>query len=299
MELREKVVLVTGANGFVGTYVSQRLREEGMRVRVLVRRPEAREALERSGVEALLGDVTDARARQEAVRGARCVVHCVATNAQELAEARRVNVETTAALAQAALAAGCERFVHISSVAVYPLREREGVVEEDSPLVTEGDSYSLTKAEAERALNEVVARGLRTVILRPPLILGVHPSSFWGTRYPQMIAAGQFPQVDGGRTTLGHVHIRSLTEAVVRSLRVDEAAGQAFNIADGHETWRRYTDHFIGTRPLPTLPAEQAPAFLSFRGRYSLEKARRVLGFTPRDNFAASMAEIVDSLPRP
>jgi nucleoside-diphosphate-sugar epimerase len=227
------------------------------------------------------------------------VVHCVATNAQELAEARRVNVETTAALAQAALAAGCERFVHISTVAVYPLREREGVVEEDSPLVTEGDPYSVTKAEAERALNEVAARGLRTVILRPPLILGVHPSSYWGTRYPQMIAAGQFPQVDGGRTTLGHVHIRSLTEAVVRSLRVDEAAGQAFNIADGHETWRRYTDHFIGTRPLPALPAEQAPAFLSFRGRYALEKARRVLGFTPRDNFAASMAEIVESLPRP
>ena len=96
--------------------------------------------------------------------------------------------------------------------------------------------------------------------------------------YPRRIAAGQFPRVDGGRTMLGPVHISSLPEAVVRSLR---------------------TDPFIGTRPLPALPAEQAPAFLSFRGRYSVEKARRVLGFVPRDNFASSMAESVDSLPRP
>ena len=299
MELREKVVLVTGANGFVGTYVARRLREEGMRVRVLVRRPEARDELARSGVEALLGEVTDARARQEAVRGAHGVVHCVATNAQELDEARRVNVETTAALAEAALGAGCERFVHLSSVAVYPLRERDGVVGEDSPLVTQGDTYSLTKAEAERALNGVAARGLRTVILRASLILGVHPSSYWGTRYPQVIAAGQFPQVDGGRATLGHVHISSLTEAVVLALRVDGAVHQAFNIVDGHQPWHRYTDYFVGTRSLPQLPAQQAPAFLSFRGRYSVDKARRVLGFVPRDTFASSMDEIIRSLPRP
>lgn len=297
MELREKVVLVTGANGFVGTSVARRLREEGMRVRALIRRPEARGELERLGVETLLSELTDARALEEAVRGVHCVVHCAATSSRELAEARRVNVEATTALAEAALAAGCERFVHISTVAVYPLRELGGVVEEDSPRVTEGDAYGLSKAEAERALEAVSARGLSTVILRPPLILGVHPSSYWGTRYPQLIAAGQFPQVDGGRTMLGHVHISSLMDAVVLSLRVEGVAHQAFNIVDGHEPWHRYTDHF-STGPLPELSPEQAPAFLSFRGRYSVEKARRVLGFTPRDTFASSMAEIVRSLPK-
>ncbi|MDY7230419.1 NAD-dependent epimerase/dehydratase family protein [Hyalangium rubrum] len=294
MELRDQTVLVTGANGFVGTYVVQRLREEGMRVRALVRRPEARAELEQQGVETFLGELTDARAVEAAVRGARYVVHCAATGTTELAEARRVNVEATAIVTEAALAARCERFVHISTIAVYPFRNRADVVEEDTPLATEGDAYALTKVEAERVVNAVAARGLRTVIFRPAVILGVHPTSTWGTRIPALIAAGQFPHVDGGRTLLGFLHISSLVESVVRALRTHEAVGQTFNIIDGHTEWHRYTG-FFSKGALPSLPPEQAPDFLSFRGSFSIEKARRVLGFVPRDLFDSSMDEIVRS----
>jgi nucleoside-diphosphate-sugar epimerase len=298
MELRDKVVLVTGASGFVGTYVARSLREQGVRVRALVRRPEAQAELERFGVETVLGDLTDARAVEAAVRGTQGVVHCAVLPSADVAEARRVNVEGTRTLAQAALAAGCERFVHISTIAAYPLRNREGVVDESLPLADDKDAYSITKVEAEREVNAAAARGLRTVILRPPVILGAHPSSYWGTRVPQDIAAGQFPQVDGGRLPLSYVHVNSLVDAVLRALRIDEAVGQAFNITDGHTPWHRYTDLFK-TGPLPSLPLEQAPAFMSFRGTFSTEKAQRVLGWTPRDTFDSAMAEVAATLPKP
>ncbi len=297
MELRNKVVLVTGANGFVGAYVARRLREEGMRVRALVRRPEARVELEPLGVETLLGELTDTSAQAAAVRDVHWVVHCAATAAAELPEARRVNAEATRTLAEAALTAGCARFVHISTVAVYPLRNREGVVDEASPLTMEGDAYGLTKAEAERALRLVAARGLRTVILRPAVVLGVHPTSSWGTVFPRLIAAGQFPLVEGGQARLGYLHISSLTEAVVRALRVEAADGEAFNLVDGHTSWRRYIDAF-SPGPLPAVPPEQVPDFLSFRGTFSVDKAQRVLGFVPRDTFESSMAEILRALPK-
>lgn len=297
MELKDKVVLVTGANGFVGSYVARRLRQEGMRVRALVRRPESQAELEALGVETLLGELTDADARAAATRGVHCVVHSAASLSQELAEARRVNVDATRALAEVAHASGCERFVHISTVAVYPLRNREGVVDEASPLVTEGDTYSVSKAEGEQALRAVVERGLRTVFLRPAVILGVHPTSTWGTVFPHLIKTGQFPLVEEGRTRLGYLHISSLEDAVVRALRVDAAAGEAFNIVDGHLPWRRYLDSF-SPGPLPAVPPEQAPGFLSFRGAYSVEKAQRVLGFVPRDTFESSMAEILRALPK-
>ncbi|WP_437314819.1 NAD-dependent epimerase/dehydratase family protein [Sorangium sp. So ce385] len=295
MEMKGKVALVTGANGFVGHYVVKRLREEGLRVRALVRRPDARAELESMGAETVLGEMTDESAREEAVRGAQIVVHCAASLSSDLHEARRVNVEATAALAEAARVVGCERFVHISTIAAYPLRNRGGVLDEAAPMATEGDAYAVSKAEGDRALSEVAARGLPTVVLRPAVIFGVHPTSFWGSRLPEAVAAGQFPLVDGGETTMGYLHISSLVEAVVRSLRVDEAVGQAFNILDGHFRWREYTS-FFSTGALPAAPAEQVPAFMSFRGTISTEKAQRVLGLAPRDSFASSMAEITGAL---
>lgn len=297
MELRDKVVLVTGANGFVGSYVSQRLLTEGMRVRALVRNPEARAQLEGAGIEVILGDFTDVRVQEAALRGAHCVVHTAATAAPELVEALRVNSKATASLAEAALAAGCQRFVHISTVAIYPLRNREGSVEESSPVTTTGDSYALSKAEAEKAVNAVAAKGLHTVILRPAIILGVHPTSTWGSLFPPFVAEGKFPHVDGGKTILGYLHISSLADAVVRALRVDEAAGQTFNILDGHVPWSQYT-RFFAQGSLPSHDAEQVPEFLSFRGSFSNEKAQRVLGFVPRDVFESSMEEIVRALPK-
>ncbi|WNG17062.1 NAD-dependent epimerase/dehydratase family protein [Cystobacter fuscus] len=298
MELKDKVVLVTGASGFVGTYVARGLREQGVRVRALVRRPEARAELERFGVEVVLGDLTDARSVEAAVRGTQALVHCAVQPTADVSEARRVNVEGTRTLAQAALATGCERFVHVSTVAVYPLRDREGVVDESLPLADDKDAYSITKIEAEREVEAVAARGLRTVILRPPVILGVHPSSFWGTQVPKNIAAGQFAQVDEGRRPLTYVHVLSLVDAVIRALRVDEAVGQTFNISDGHTPWHRYTDLFK-TRPLPSVSPAQLPAFMSFRGTLSTEKAQRVLGWKPRDTFDPVMAEVVRALPKP
>jgi nucleoside-diphosphate-sugar epimerase len=297
MELRDKVVLVTGANGFVGTYVSQRLLTEGMRVRALVRNPAARAELERAGIEVLLGDFTEARVQEAAVRGAHCVVHTAATAAPELAEARRVNAQATASLAEAALAAGCQRFVHISTMAIYPLRNRQGTVEEAAAMHAGGDSYAVSKVEAEKAVNAAAAKGLPTVILRPAVILGVHPTSTWGALFPPFVAEGKFPHVDEGKTILPYLHISSLADAVVRALRVDAAAGQTFNILDGHVPWHRYT-RFFAQDALPSHDPEQVPEFLSFRGSISNEKAQRVLGFVPRETFESSMEEIVRSQPK-
>ena len=74
MDLKGKLALVTGASGMVGGTVVNHLAALGMEVRVLVRRPVDLGA----GITACLGDVRDAAAVEEAVRGAALVVHCAA-----------------------------------------------------------------------------------------------------------------------------------------------------------------------------------------------------------------------------
>jgi nucleoside-diphosphate-sugar epimerase len=294
MELKGRVALVTGANGFVGSFIVRRLVEEGLRVRALVRRPEADAEVRALGAEPVRGDPADAKSAREAVAGAQVVVHCAATGSDDLAEAMRVNAEGTQAMLEAAKAAGCERFVHISTVAVYDLAGAASV-DEGSPLVKEGGAYAVSKAEGDRRVLAAIARGLPAVILRPPCILGVHPTSTWGHIIPRSIVAGRFALPLNGEGHFLYVHVRNLAEAVVQCLRSEAAVGQVFDIADGQTTWGRFAAHFRA-EPLPSIPEAQAPAFLSFRGRFPAEKIRRVLGYTPRYSFEEVMRETQQAL---
>jgi nucleoside-diphosphate-sugar epimerase len=295
MQQQEKVALVTGANGFVGSFITKRLREEGIRVRALARRPEAEAEVRALGAEPVPGSMTEATALREALTGTHYVVHCAATGSDDMAEAMAINATGTATLLEAAKASGCERFVHVSTLGVYDLEGRE-VIDENTPRVTTtGWAYAASKAEAERHVFEAMRQGLPAVILRPPAILGVHPTSTWGQKIPSAIAAGRFAVAGNGEYHFFYVHVRNLAEAVVLSLRSEAAVGQAFDIVDGHTTWRRYAEHFR-SGPLATMPETQAPAFMRTRARFPGEKARKVLGYTPRYSFEEVMRETQQAL---
>jgi len=295
MQQQEKVAFVTGANGFVGSFITKRLREEGIRVRALARRPEAEAEVRSLGAEPVRGSMTEPTSLRDALSGAHYVVHCAATGSDDMAEAMAINATGTATLVEAAKASGCERFVHISTLGVYDLEGRE-VIDESTPMVTTTRwAYAASKAEAERHVLEAIRQGLPAVILRPPAILGVHPTSTWGHIVPQSIAAGRFAVAGNGEGHFFYVHVRNLAEAVVLSLRSQAAVGQAFDIVDGHVTWRHYAEHFR-SGPLATMPESQAPAFMRTRARFPGEKARRLLGYSPRYSFEDVMRETQQSL---
>jgi nucleoside-diphosphate-sugar epimerase len=173
MELPGKVALITGATGFVGRRTAQRLVLEGMHVRGFVRRPVAPPDLE-----SYLGDITDAATVAPAAVGAHVVVHCAAVlHRATREEAIRVNVEGTRIMLEAALHAGCERFIHLSTVFAHAV-EGYDVVDEATPLRQASDAYGESKARAEQAVWAVAAQGLQVTVLRPPAILGVVPTAY-------------------------------------------------------------------------------------------------------------------------
>ena len=289
MELPGKVALITGATGFVGRRTAQRLVREGMHVRGLVRRPVAL-----PGLEPYLGDITDAATVAPAAAGTRVVVHCAAVlHRATRAEAMRVNVEGTRVVLEAALQAGCARFIHLSTVSAQAV-EGFDVVDEATPLRQAGDAYGESKALAEQAAWTVAAQGLPVTILRPPAILGVAPTAYWSVRMAYHIAAGGFALPGDGLATLPYVHVDNLIDAILLALRSDTAVGQAYNIIDGQTTWRRHTDYFrrwLGVGPLPSMPLKAVPPGYRWRGRCSGEKAARELGYVPRVTYEEAMAE--------
>ncbi len=154
--LDPELVALTGATGFLGRHVAERLRARGLRVRALVRRDDP--ALEARGVELLRGDLGSAEALEALVEGAGTVVHGAGlVRAPADAAFEGANVVGTARLAEAARRrAEGARFVLISSLAA-----REPGL----------SAYARSKRRAEQELARR-SDGLEPLVLRPPALYG-------------------------------------------------------------------------------------------------------------------------------
>ncbi len=292
------VVVVTGANGLVGTAVSRSLAERGARVRAVVRRAGSAPALD--GVTELVGDFADETFAREVTQGADAVVTTVHPMGSSREVQHRVGAEGTAVLARAARDAGVGRLVHVSTAAVYDRSAGLGDLAEDGALAPEGSgAYADTKNATDAALAEV--EGLTVVLVRPPAILGAGETSVWNTLRPQAFR-------DGGRRanpaqSWSWVHVDDLA-----ALIADVATG-AIATADDAErgpvaggttpvivagepaTWRDYlgtvTDA-LGVEPEWT----DEPVWT---GRLRADRAQR-WGWTPRVGLAQALDELRSGL---
>ena len=205
-----------------------------------------------------------------------------------------MNVVGTQSVCAAALAAGCQRMVHVSTCAVYE-RVGDAQLDEDSPHKTAGDDYSVTKAGAERALAPFMRDGLRVSIIRPTAIFGVHPSSSWSVKVPARIRDGTFPIRIDGSDSMGFVNVESVVDAILLVAEHPGAVGRAFNAVDGMTTWRNYAEEvrgwFPGCPQLPLVPRDQLPPGGLWKGKFANERIRTELGHAPRRTYADGMAE--------
>lgn len=300
---QKNTALVTGATGFVGSRVASSLAAAGYQVRALVRRTGDYPGLDTPGIEQVLGDFTDAATARAACARADVVVHCAASLDDDLGEIRRVNVDGTGGLAAAAREAGCRRFVHISTISVYDWERAPAVCDETAPLKSVVKSYShtpasskyygLSKAEGERALQAEMDRGLPATILRLGAVLGVHPTSGWGVKVPAKIRQGLVSLKGDGGDLLPWTHVDNVCQAILLALDHPEAAGRAYNLVDGHVTWRDYVEEVRGWFPeappasvIPLGPGEGA-----FIGSCAGERIVAELGYRPVRTYAEGMAE--------
>jgi nucleoside-diphosphate-sugar epimerase len=236
-------VLVTGAAGFVGCALCGHLAQHGIEVSRALRRPalatlhppEVRRA---PAGDIVVGDIGPDTAWDAALAGIDVVVHLAARvhvmddKARDpLAEFRRVNVEGTRALAEAAARAGVRRLVFLSSVKVHGESTTRPFVESDPPRPE--DLYGISKWEAEQALAEVGRRtGIQYVILRPPLVYGPGVRANF-LRLMRAVAAGvplPFGAVENRRSL---VFAGNLVDATRRCLEGQAVAGRTYLVNDG------------------------------------------------------------------
>jgi nucleoside-diphosphate-sugar epimerase len=227
-------VLVTGASGFLGGHVVERLSERGDRVRALVRKTSNRRYLERlPNVELFEGSVEQVDRIREAVDGVDAIVHVAGIiKARSTDEFFAVNVGGTSNLVQAARSAvhghPLKRFVHVSSLeACGPSADGAAVhVDQENPVT----SYGRSKLAAEKVVLAVKDE-IPVTILRPGAIYGPRDNEILEAF--RAIQRGVLPIVDGGRAKGVWVYATDCADACIRAIDADVPSGRIYFVDDG------------------------------------------------------------------
>ena len=306
-------VLVTGASGFVGSAIANVFRQDGFRVRVLVRASSPRTNIHPDD-EVAIGDICDRASLAQALRGIRYLVHAAADYrlwAPSPAAIVHTNMEGTRLVAEEALRAKVERMVYTSSVATIAIRDDDTPADESRPLSEHEaiGAYKKSKVVAERLIEDMVKRdGLPAVIVNPSTPIG--PRDVKPTPTGRIIveaARGRMPAYVDTGLNLAHVddvaagHLAALRRGkigeryilggdnVPLGTMLADIAGivgrrppwiklpiaPLFPIAFGAELWGRLT----GREPFATLDGLRMARHRMF---FSDAKARRELGYVSR-----------------
>ncbi len=318
---------ITGATGFVGGHVAERVRAQGHTARCLVRASGDTAFLKSIGAEIVVGELTDTALLNAALQGVDVVVHSAAKVGDwgPVDEYRQVNVEGLRALLDAVNGVPIARFVHVSSLGVYEARHHYGT-DETEPLPAQHiDGYTQSKVEAETlALEYHRHHGVPVTVLRPGFIYGPRDRSVL-PRLIERLKAGSVVYIAGGQHALNTTFVGNLVDAILIAAEHPAAVGEVFNITDGEfvskrkffetvadglglprpkrniplflaKVLARWRERSFRRRNSPT-PPRLTQAVLKFAGLnldYSIGKARTVLGYSPRIAFDEGMKRAID-----
>jgi nucleoside-diphosphate-sugar epimerase len=312
--------LVTGATGFLGTNLVRRLLAEGMPVRALVRSRAKGKMLAAEGARVVIGDITEARAVANAVKGATVVYHLAGrlfVPDVPASEYHRTHVEgTKLLLAHCKSAPTVHRFVHCSTTGVLGVTGRQPA-DESAPL-RPTNVYEATKAEAESVVRAAWRVGFPAAIARPGLVYG--PGDLHLLPFFRSVLRTEFRPIGREPVWLHPIYIDDLTDALLRCGQHPAAVGECFHLAGREPASLAELAAAIaraaGMRPprghIPLVAAkalaaacEQLPAtlrgaapltrsrleFLTNSRVYDVTKAMRLLGFAAPTDLLAGTAQ--------
>jgi nucleoside-diphosphate-sugar epimerase len=319
-------VLVTGATGYVGRHLVERLARDGHEVAAFVEPGDDARWSTPLDVTVHRGDINDRDALQRSVEGREVVYHLAALTERDgllsRREVQRVNVDGTRTMAEVAIAAGTPRLVCTSSVSVFGHRaQRVGSLLDETSAVHPDTPYGRSKVAVEELLRQAhVERGLPVVIARPSSVCGPRVQSWHGL--VEAIGQGGF-RILGRGTNLHHlVDIDDLVDGLLLAATTPVAVGRTYllagsapeplttivaTIADAlgvdlgpTTSWApvgayRQLDHWCAELTGRRLPRADRTSLFHTSRAFDIGAARRDLSYEPRHDTVSTVRRMVAS----
>ncbi len=300
----QQTYLVTGGSGFLGINLIRYLLAKGHKVRSLDKEPF--DYPEQDQVEVILGDIRDLKVVTESMKGIDIVVHCAAAlPLYTKEEIFTTDVDGTKNMLAAAQREKVQRFIHISSTAVYGIPDHHPLVEDDKKQGV--GPYGEAKILAEQACEEYRKQGMIVTIIRPKSFVGPERLGVFALFYDWAKDGHGFPMIGSGHNRYQLLDVEDLCDAIYLAATIDAAkANDTFNIGAKEfttmkEDYQAVLDRAGFGKKIVGLPA--APVIWTLRilealklsplykwvyetaskdSFVSIEKAEKQLGYKPK-----------------
>lgn len=302
----EQKVLVTGGSGFLGINLIRHLMQKGIK-QIVSLDIVPFDYPEKDQIEAVVGDIRDQACVARCMEGITWVIHTAAAlPLYTEKEIMTTDVDGTRNLAEAARKAGTvERFVHISSTAVYGIPDHHPLLEEDK--LDGVGPYGIAKIEAENACLALRKSGMCVPILRPKSFVGPERLGVFALFYDWARDGRNFPMIGSGHNRYQLLDVEDLCEAIWLALTKDAiVANDTYNIGardfttmrEDYQAVLNHAGHgkrIVGTPAKPIIWILRILEALHLSPLYkwvyetacedsfvSIEKAEKQLGYNPR-----------------
>ena len=264
----QKKVLVTGATGFIGSRLVRKLLSEGCDVSALVRKSSNLTPFSdiAGDIRFVEGDVTDPASLEEAFRGMEQIYHSAGytymggdSSRSEMLDA--INVDGTRNAMQAAMRAGVNRVVHVSSITAmgFSRNPRKPLDETCSWNFSDlGLHYAETKHLAEKEVLKAVSSGLDCVIVNPAFVFGEGDMNFNAGRLIKDVYHRKMPFYPLGGICVVDVEI--VVETIIRAMEAGRT-GERYIIGGENLTYRQLSDVITGVTGVPKIRIPMPYAF--------------------------------------
>lgn len=306
-------VLVTGANGFIGSHLIEKLVSQGHQAIALVRKSSDLQFLNPFNIEIRYADVRNYDSLVNAFKGIDVVIHNagLASDWGNYRVFEEINVNGTKNVAQASIAKNIKRIVYMSSTAIHGFGSKT-IMNEESPKNHNDFPYSKSKQVAEDWLfNFAKSSDIEITAIRPGNVFGPRDHTFM-KKYIKAILEGKAAEINGGTSKTCPTYVENLADAVVLACFHPKAINESFIITDGWDIdWKDFNNTVLKALPIQKkmtsypyilaysagwilekiysmIRSSQPPLITTYRVQnggknyfFSIEKAKSILGFSP------------------